>query len=269
MKSFLQQKRNTSGRFPFSLFLAETIGKAILAVAFAWFPATNARASFHLWDIAEIYSNEDGSVQFIELFTASGGQEVLLNRQIQCSGPSGTNLFTFPNNLATNTATLTFIIGTSNLNSIPGGVKPDYVMPNNFLLRGNGVTNTVNFGLNQDIVTYTNLPTDGVASLVRSGTIMIFNATNSPKNYSSQSNTIVPVKILNSGLSGTNLVFSFVTARGTNFTTGPTYSVQYKESLSSTNWTTLTNFAGSTNILTRTVTNEISSSERYFQLKVP
>lgn len=33
-----------------------------------------AQAAFHLYDIREIYSNGDGSVQFVELFTAANGQ---------------------------------------------------------------------------------------------------------------------------------------------------------------------------------------------------
>jgi hypothetical protein len=32
--------------------------------------APSARAAFHLFDIQEAYSNGDGSVQFIELFSA-------------------------------------------------------------------------------------------------------------------------------------------------------------------------------------------------------
>ena len=36
-----------------------------------------AHAAFHLWKIDEIYSNADGSVQFIELKALSGGQQFL------------------------------------------------------------------------------------------------------------------------------------------------------------------------------------------------
>ena len=36
--------------------------------------AAPAGALVHLWDIAEIYSNEDGSVQFVELFTKGSGE---------------------------------------------------------------------------------------------------------------------------------------------------------------------------------------------------
>jgi len=266
------QLQNLPGRFVFQNGLANVLGKTFLAAIVAIFITTNARANFHLWEVTEIYSNEDGSVQFIELFTTFSGQEVLLNHQIRCSGPSGTNLFTFTNSLPVGTANKAFIIGTSNLSSIPGGVKPDYVMPANFLLRGSGVTNTVNFGLNQNIVTYTNLPTDGLISLVRSfggPTNLTLTATNSPKNYSNQSNSIVPVKISGVAPSGTNLLFSFIAAKGTNSTTGLAYTVQYKDSLSSPSWLTLTNFPGVTTNTTRTITNGISSSERYYQLKVP
>jgi hypothetical protein len=244
--------------------------KRLATLAIVVLLAQSTRATFHFWDIVELYSNEDGSIQFIELSTLVDGQELLKNHQIQCSGPGGTHTFTFTNDLPAGTAGKTFIIGTSNLISVPGGLKPDYVMPPNFLFLTIGATNTVNFS-GVDIRTYTNLPTDGMASIVRTapGANMIFNATNSPKNYSNQSNSIVPVKFLNSVASGTNLIFSFVAANGTNSTTGPSYTVQFKDSLNTTNWTTLTNFAGVTSNTMRTVTNGIPAGQRYYRLKVP
>jgi len=37
--------------------------------------AGTARAAFHLWQVNEIYSNADGTVQFIELIALAGGQQ--------------------------------------------------------------------------------------------------------------------------------------------------------------------------------------------------
>src|SRR5437867_4134724 len=91
--------------------------------------AFQARASFHTFKINEIYSNADGSVQFIELRESLGfnGENFLAGHFIQCVSGTMTNTFIFPTNLPPNTANKTCIIGTANLASIPGGVRPDYV----------------------------------------------------------------------------------------------------------------------------------------------
>jgi hypothetical protein len=64
----------------------------LLAVTAVAFYAPPAGAAFHLWTISEVYSNSDGSVQFIELFTPSVGQTFTNGTQIKSNG----NTFTFP-----------------------------------------------------------------------------------------------------------------------------------------------------------------------------
>src|SRR5690349_15316951 len=54
-----------------------------------------ARAAFHLFYIQEAYSNADGSVQFIELFTSADSQQFLT---ISGGIKSNANTFTFPIN---------------------------------------------------------------------------------------------------------------------------------------------------------------------------
>lgn len=149
--------------------------------------AGQARASFHFWKINEIYSNGDGSVQFVEMFTSSSGQNLLNGATLTCfnSNSSMSAVFTFPNNLPSSaTGNKTLLIATPGFGSVPGGVTPDYVFtpPLPFLFLGSG---SLSFS-GGDSVSYANLPTDGQASLVRSGGSMVFSAANSPKNFAGQ-----------------------------------------------------------------------------------
>jgi hypothetical protein len=115
---------------------------------------------------------------------------------------------------------------------------------------------------------FTNLPTDGDSSLLRSGASMIVVPTNSAKNFSDQSNTIVPVKFLSANRIGTNFVMSFRTATGPNNSAGPNYGVEFKNAVTNGSWTTLSNIVGDGT--TKSVSNAIvSSPQRLFRLRVP
>jgi hypothetical protein len=229
--------------------------------------ASEARATFHTWKINEIYSNADGSVQFIELHESLSfnGENLLATHFIQCVSGTLTNSFTFPTNLPSNTANKTFLISTANLAFIPGGVPVNYVFTNAtpFLFPGSGTINYAGF----DIVPYANLPSDGTASLVRSGSAMVFAAKNSPVNFAGASNSIVPVKFASAVRSGTNIVLTLATATGTNGTAGPNYAVQTNSVLGSTNWGTFTNLAG--NGAVKTIATPIHAPRQFFRLRVP
>jgi hypothetical protein len=216
--------------------------------------------AFHLWKINELYSNADGSVQFIELLATTGSQQFIAAHSITISGPGGSRSFTCSTNLPSDSANKTFIIGTSNLASIPGGVTPNYVFTNSvpFLFTGSGTT-TVNWD-GFDIVTYTNLPTNGSGSLVRSGSVMVVSATNSPKNFTGASNSIVPVKFQPASLNGT-------TATGTNGTAGPNYAVEKRDNLTVTNWITISNVTG--NGASKTVNIPATAPQGLYRLRVP
>ena len=106
-------------------------------------------------------------------------------------------------NLPADTLNKTCIIGTARLAAVPGGVAPNFVLPEHFILPPvgggqAGVSFIPNiFTGNQVHVVYTNLPLDGDLCLARSGAAFIA-ITNSPKNFNDASNTIVPVKFLSS-----------------------------------------------------------------------
>ena len=149
---------------------------------------TGARADFHLWQINEVYSNHSGTVQFIELSTTVGGQEVLLNHTITCTRAATstqsavTRTFTFPSNLAAGTANKKFLIATSGFAAL-GIVTPDYIMPEGFLFTGKA---TLNFGESASVLAYAALPTDGTQSINASGVAGV----NSPTNYAGVTGTI-------------------------------------------------------------------------------
>ena len=247
-------------------------GLGLLAGAALLLSMNQAPAAFHLWRITEVYSSADGSVQFVEFTNNNsfGGQNALNGLTITCSGSQGTHTYTFPANLpSSGTQNRAFVIGTTNLALVPGGVPPDYVFNSApFLFLDNGAANTINYASGTDSVAYTNLPSDGSSSLVRSGSGLMLSSTNSARNFANGSNTIVPLRFSSSAKSGTNALLTFATATGTNGTAGPNYAVQTNASLSSVNWGTLTNVAG--NGATKTVSDSLAAaSVRFYRLRVP
>lgn len=134
--------------------------------------AASVQASFHLWAINEIYSNTDGSVQFIELRALAGSQQFLAGHRI--TGAPGKS-FTFPTDLPGDSANKTFLIGTQGFAAL-NIVAPDYTVANGFLATGSG---TVDFGPGVDILSYSSLASTNGMSL----NAMLDPAVNSPKNF--------------------------------------------------------------------------------------
>jgi len=146
--------------------------------------AGNALASFHLYRISELFSNADGSVQFIKMTVdASDGESFWAGHAISVTQGAANHSFTFPANLpSTATANTSVLIATQGFANL-GIIAPDYVIPAGFLFTSGG---TLNFA-SVDSMTYGALPTDGVQSLSRNGTIGV----NSPKNFTGASGTIL------------------------------------------------------------------------------
>jgi hypothetical protein len=91
-----------------------------------------AGATFHLWDITEVYSNDDGSVQFVELATNANFQDELIGHTLE----SNLGTFTFPTDLDPDvmgngndaTANQHMLVATPAFASQPGAVTPDFVL---------------------------------------------------------------------------------------------------------------------------------------------
>ncbi|HUQ28280.1 MAG TPA: hypothetical protein VM051_06790 [Usitatibacter sp.] len=149
--------------------------RILIAILFAAL-ALPANATFHLWYVNEIYSNADGSVQFIEMKAASSGQQFIKNHTIRSTSGSQTHTYTFPNDLPGDSAEgsesggygygyggemiyKTFLIATQGFTSA-SSVTPDFVVPNGFLFPAGG---TIVFAEGADTLSHGPLPSDGRA----------------------------------------------------------------------------------------------------------
>ena len=142
-----------------------------------------AEASFHTWDINEIYSNADGTIQFIEMKETAG-----FNSQHLLSGHSFTttaNTFNFSNLPNNQTANKFFLMATSGFAVLVGAPVPDYVIPDGFF----SVTgDTLNFAGGFDIVTFGPGDLPGCVKFSMNDNLTV--GLNSPRNFAGSSTTL-------------------------------------------------------------------------------
>lgn len=145
--------------------------------------ASSVLPGSHLWDLNEVFSNSDGTIQFVEVYqpTSACCENNLGTKWIESTATS--SIFTFPTGVVGNTAFKHILIGTAAFAALPGAPTPDFVLPDNFL------------GLNGDTITFyfydewiyaaNELPLDGVTSLqVNLSSGLLETGVNSPTNYS-------------------------------------------------------------------------------------
>lgn len=132
------------------------IAAATMVAAFA------ASASFHLFNIEQVYTNADGTVQFIVLTAPVDGENLWANHQLTATGPGGpAKVYTFPTNLpSSDTGGRRVLVATQGFAAL-NLVTPDYVIPNNFLQIPDG---RIDFA-GVSAVSYTNIPTDGTQAI--------------------------------------------------------------------------------------------------------
>jgi hypothetical protein len=157
---------------------------AILALA-----GPGAHGTHHLWRMTELYSNADGSVQFLELLVFEDGEEFLTNHGLFTMTLAGTTRsYLFPGDVGAPTAGKHLLVGTAGFAAL-GVVAPDYVVPNGFFPIAGG---TLNFA-NVDTWDVPSLPTTGGISLARDGT----RAINSPRNFAGRTGTVAEAAEVN------------------------------------------------------------------------
>lgn len=164
-----------------------------------------ASASFHLWQIDEVYSNADGSVQFIEFNDQSNFED-----HLTFSGglTSTAHSYTFTSDLpSTSTANTHFLVGTAGYAALSGVPAPDYTVPNQFFSTAGDTLTLVNSVDGTITFTGAQLPTDGIDSLNRvygSSTNSGFTtAVNSPTNFAGETGTVPePASVALLGIGG-------------------------------------------------------------------
>ncbi|MEP7068271.1 MAG: hypothetical protein ABI789_03475 [Usitatibacter sp.] len=143
--------------------------------------ASAASASFHLWRMNELFSNADGSVQFLELTVNSSGEGFVGGHTLSATGGGTTRSFTMPDNLQGDTSGKHLLFATQGFAAL-NIVTPDFVVPNGFFTRTGG---TINFA-DVDIWVYPALPSDGRTSINREEP----NGVNSPRNFHDETGSL-------------------------------------------------------------------------------
>lgn len=141
--------------------------------------------SFHLYRINELYSNADGSIQYMEMVVGDAdGEGFWQGQPLTVSQGGAVHRYLFPSDLpGFTTANTTVLIATQGFADL-GLVTPDFVVPAGFLFVDAGVVDFAGV----DSLPYAALPTDGLHSVDRFGTVDV----NSPRNFAGDTATITP-----------------------------------------------------------------------------
>jgi hypothetical protein len=143
--------------------------------------ASLAFAGGHTWRVSEVFSNADGTIQYVEVGEAFGGAaEVNTNGH---AVTSNANSLTITANVPAPTTFKKILIATPAFAALPGAPTPDYILPPGsvpfFAIAGDSVRyvpyDTYTFGAGV-------VPTDGVLSLNRDGSV----GCNTPENTAGQ-----------------------------------------------------------------------------------
>jgi hypothetical protein len=167
--------------------MSRMICRLLAAAAFA-LPAL-AAASFHTFRIEEIFSNADGSLQYVVLHEAGGlsGQQFLDGHTFTSAHAGIVRTFTFPTNLPSgSTGGRSALLATQRFATL-SLVTPDYVIPDGFLPTDGG---TINYA-GVDQVTFGPLPTDGTTAIDRNGATVAA----SPTNFSGTTAAVPPLPV--------------------------------------------------------------------------
>jgi hypothetical protein len=166
-----------------------SLAPSLLAIA-VLLTGRPTEAAFHLWDIKEIYSNADGSVQYVELFTTFSNENIVGSQQIVATSDGVSRTFTFNGNLpSSSTANRHVLIATPGFAALPGAVPPDYILPcGPFFDPGAGIITIDYAGLDSVTFPGASLPTDGTNSLTDTTngtpTTTLATGASSPTNFS-------------------------------------------------------------------------------------
>jgi hypothetical protein len=163
----------------------------LCAAGALYLAAATSFGSHHTFQIEQLYSNADGTIQFVVLRESDGvdGESFWGGRTLTSTHAGVSIVYTFPNDLPggggeyctgyycypilSPTANKRVLVASRGFQAL-GLVAPDYVMPDGFLPTNGG---TVSFA-GVDEVEFSALPTDGMHSIDRNGALIPNLATN-------------------------------------------------------------------------------------------
>ena len=169
------------------------LSSTLIAIAVGFGAARAAPAGSHLWRINEVFSNADGTVQFVELYECCGAARETLLRGLEFTSEARGSVFTFPENLAPPTSNRYLLLATRAFAELDGAPTPDYVLPEAFFspdgdtLWYSEVRNYDHFSFGPGA-----LPTDGVHAiqLVSYANDAFESGVNSPTNYAGETGSV-------------------------------------------------------------------------------
>jgi len=175
-------------------------------------------AGSHTWEVWEVFSNADGTVQFVEIKETHGGTaETGLGGHTMISHPSGNS--SPMNSVTGNTAFTYYLLGTAAFAALPGAPTPDKIIPANFIKLSTDTSMEYSF-TNTATWTLGSLPTNGTSSLSRLVSLgPLVSGTNSPTNFAGVTGTIdasggASLPGVPDGTTGTPLRVNKITADG-------------------------------------------------------
>jgi hypothetical protein len=107
------------------------------------------------WELIEVYSNADGTIQFVVHSTQESGQQYLAGKSLVVQGNGVRNAYVFPNDLPGDSAGRSFLVATQGFADLQV-LRPDYVVPNGFFPRSASIVMVAGHGYG-----YRTLPADG------------------------------------------------------------------------------------------------------------
>jgi hypothetical protein len=145
-------------------------------------------AASHLWVINELYSNADGTIQFIEMYNCCADNETGLNGRYVISHATN-HQYDFTQNLPPNSTTDKYILlATQGFADLPGAPTPDHVIIDGFfdIAADNVQWWTYTFPDSKLVFTAGQMPTDGLHSLNQNGSGGGVVAIATPTNFAGQ-----------------------------------------------------------------------------------
>ena len=142
------------------------VKRAVGVVLLGMLSVRGVHAGSHLWRITEVFSNPDGTVQFIELHEIMGAQQEWFITHCWLESIAMEHVFNFPENLTEPTGNKYLLVGTTAFAALPGAPTPDYIIPDGFFSTDG---DTLWYGPAQNYDNFVfepgDLPTDGVNSI--------------------------------------------------------------------------------------------------------
>ncbi len=154
---------------------------------------TSAFAASHLWVVNEVFSNADGTIQFIELWECCGSSaEIFIGGKKLTSDVNG-SVFVIIGNLAGSTANRHLLFATQSFARLPGAPTPDFIIPDRFFaVEGDKIW----YGPVENYDSFTfergDLPSDGLNSIHVTDFVSDTFTTdvNSPTNFADQAGSV-------------------------------------------------------------------------------